>query len=381
MTGRADHVPRPVPAKCRHLDILRPSPRLVPTATFVVEDWRDVMSDHPSSTTTRVRVVRGRDHAALVTALVADLGLHAVVTRARKRPRAKLAELPVAVLVGAGVAAPADPDLVGVVLAALAEIGCRDVRLLAAIPARDRDAGWTAPALAERHGYRDLRDPHDDPAPIDVPEWSVHHGKALPRDWTSAAVRLVIASSATDLRHGCALSVATIATLVPLVPGCTEGEAAADLLQILTPDLVILDASVTSHGVAGSARRRPHVTDTFAGSTSALLVDVVGAALLGLDAAESPLLISNRSVEMRSSSCARVSVRRALPRPGSFRCSTTVAARASRQHPPFPIPTTERANRLCARGYRAGVPHFGYGDESGRERLGNDARARPRARR
>jgi hypothetical protein len=248
------------------------------------------MSDRQSSATTRVRVVRGRGHAAMVTELVADLGLHAVVTRARKRTRAKLAELPVAVLVGAGVAAPADPDLVGIVLAALAEIGCRDVRLLAAIPQRDRDAGWTAPALAERHGYRDLRDPQLDLATIDVPEWSVHHGRALPRDWTSAAVRVVIASSATDLRHGCALSVATIATLVPLVPGCSEGEAAADLLQILSPDLVILDASMTSHGVAGSARRRPHATDTIVGSTSALLVDVVGAALLGLDAADSALL-------------------------------------------------------------------------------------------
>jgi hypothetical protein len=248
------------------------------------------MSDHPPSATTRVRVVRGRDHAALLAALVADLGLHAVVTAARKRTRAKLAELPVAVLVSCGVVAPADPDLVGVVLAALTEIGCRDVRLLAAIPQRERDAGWTAAALALRHGYRDLRDPHHDLAPVDVPEWSVHHGVPLPRDWTSAAVRLVISSSATDARHGCSLSVATIMAGAPLVPGCAEAEAAVDLLRILPPDLVILDATVTSHGIAGSARRRPLTTDTLVGSTSALLVDVVGAALLGLDAADSPLL-------------------------------------------------------------------------------------------
>ncbi|HEY7858289.1 MAG TPA: hypothetical protein VIC82_07295 [Candidatus Nanopelagicales bacterium] len=234
---------------------------------------------------TPVVIGRGTDQSVLLTRTLSAVGAWRTLRPASDGPRT---EVDVCVLVASSAAAPAEPALVRHLLRLLHERGLTAV-LLGALPRRDRDAGRTVREMSERLGYPALLDPYDDTVDPGLGETSLLHGQALPQSWVEARRRVVVASCATDARHGFALSLDALACLARPVPGADEGACVAELLRQVPPHLVVLDATVTSDGVAGSAVRHPVRTDAIVSSRSALLVDFVGAALLGLDVSESPV--------------------------------------------------------------------------------------------
>ncbi len=198
----------------------------------------------------------------------------------------------VCLAIGLGSAAYADPVVVHATTQWLAAQGIDTPIILASVPQRDRDAGWDAEALAARHGYPPLSlvDAWSVVEPADVGQGHVIRGRPVPAAWQQADLRIVLAPCATDAIDGHALVLDVLRHLPPTIAGADPSDVVTDLLQTMPPDVSILDATVTSDGMAGSAVRRPVRTDTIVASTSAVLVDVIGATLLGADAMRSPLL-------------------------------------------------------------------------------------------
>lgn len=200
----------------------------------------------------------------------------------------------VCVAVGLGVAAFVDPVVLDETFRWLADHGARSPATIAVIPQRDRDACWDVETLAVRHGFSPTRlvDSWSFTAPASAGGGHVIDGRPFPTAWQEAGLRIVLAPCATDAIDGHVLILDVLRHLPPLVPGADPSDIVTDILQTMPPEIVILDASITSDGLAGSAVRRPLRTDTVVASTSAVLAEVVGATLLGVDALRSPLLAS-----------------------------------------------------------------------------------------
>jgi hypothetical protein len=200
---------------------------------------------------------------------------------------------PVACLVvGLGSATWVSPAVLAETIQWLAEQGIAEPIVLASVRASDRDAGWDVAALSARHGYSpgSLLDAWLEVEPATVGAAHVIDGRPIARAWQRADLRVVIAPCATDAIDGHCLVLDVLRHLPPTIAGAIPADVVADLLLTMPPDISILDATVTSDGPAGTSVRRAVRTDTIVASTSAVLVDVIGAALLGADPMRSPLL-------------------------------------------------------------------------------------------
>jgi hypothetical protein len=200
---------------------------------------------------------------------------------------------PVACLVlGLGSATWVSPAVLAETLQWLAAQGIARPTVLASVRASDRDAGWDVAALCARHGYPpgSLLDAWSEVEPATVGAAHVIDGRPIAGAWQRADLRIVLAPCATDAIEGHCLVLDVLRHLPPTIAGALPADVVTDLLQTMPPDISILDATVTSEGPAGTSVSRPVRTDTVVASTSAVLVDVIGAALLGADPMRSPLL-------------------------------------------------------------------------------------------
>lgn len=193
------------------------------------------------------------------------------------------------VLVGLGAVVFTAPALLARLVTRLDEAGLA-VRVLGAVPERDRDLGWTPRAVAARHHYPPIEivDPLAELSTSGFGEESLRHGRPVARAWLEADLRIVLAPCATDAAQGFVGVLAALGGVAPLVPGADPAEAVADLLRQAPPHLAVLDATLVSHGPVGTAVRREMRAGTLVAARSALLVDVAAATLLGLDPGTSP---------------------------------------------------------------------------------------------
>lgn len=212
---------------------------------------------------------------------------------ARKKPAAAV------VLIALSPPCPADPRLVHELVDELYQSGWTTVTLAGALDTFDRDRGYRAlDAVARNAGYLGVTRAGNRYAIVDlddavvaaaVPECSILFGHAVARAWAEAGLRVTVARNVTDATEGFRLGLQVLLGAAPPVPGGRPSDVAADLARYLGPDLALIDAIVSSHGDAGSAALVPLPTATVVAGTDALLVDVVGAGLQGVDPATSRL--------------------------------------------------------------------------------------------
>ena len=110
--------------------------------------------------------------------------------------------------------------------------------------------------------------------------------------WARADVRISFAKAKTDDGWGYALTVANLLGLVSPSSGAARWSAedrALHVMRRVPPHMAVIDATVGSHGRAGSRISNPIATDTIIASPSALLADWVGALKMGADPHASPV--------------------------------------------------------------------------------------------
>ncbi|WP_146103797.1 hypothetical protein [Nonomuraea solani] len=113
------------------------------------------------------------------------------------------------------------------------------------------------------------------------------HGVSLARGWVEAGFRISVAGCATHPEQGYTLCLAALCDLLP-EPPADRAEAAAELLALA--DFHLIDAVESSHGPAGTFVPVPLATGTVVACADGVLADVVGACLMGVDPATSPLV-------------------------------------------------------------------------------------------
>lgn len=136
----------------------------------------------------------------------------------------------------------------------------------------------------------------DDIRPADFPSTSVLHGSGMARAWLDAGFRISIAKNLTHPEYGHALCLANLFEVLPHPDrhhhyrARREGaDVVVEVLRRHPPDFAIIDAVVSSHGPAGAHIPRPLRTSTVIASPDSVLGDVIGATLMGVDPALSPL--------------------------------------------------------------------------------------------
>lgn len=110
--------------------------------------------------------------------------------------------------------------------------------------------------------------------------------------WARADVRISFAKAKTDDGWGYALTVANLLGLVSPSSRAARWSAedrALHVMRRVPPHMAVIDATVGSHGRAGSRISNPIATDTIIASPSALLADWVGALKMGADPHASPV--------------------------------------------------------------------------------------------
>jgi hypothetical protein len=187
-------------------------------------------------------------------------------------------------------------DLVDLLL----ERGCEEVVVGAALSTRDRDRGHrSVETLARsaaltgrsRRGRRyDLVDLGESTVSAPVPKTSVLAGQSVSSAWIEADLRVVLGRSVTSLADAYDGCLATLLGAAVEVAGADPADVATDLLAHLPPGLVVIDATVTSHGADGRHLLRELATGALVVAADALLADTVLAALLGQDRAGSRLV-------------------------------------------------------------------------------------------
>ncbi|MEW1654097.1 DUF362 domain-containing protein [Streptomyces sp. NPDC093707] len=137
----------------------------------------------------------------------------------------------------------------------------------------------------------------EDLAPADFPLTGVLHGSSMARAWLDAEFRINIAKNLTHPEFGYALCLANLFGVLPHPDRHHHYRARRDGAEVITellrrypPDFHLIDAVVSSHGLAGAHTPLPIRTDTVIASPDAVLADVVGAILMGVDPALSPLM-------------------------------------------------------------------------------------------
>ncbi|MFJ6383708.1 DUF362 domain-containing protein [Kitasatospora sp. NPDC092039] len=253
---------------------------------------------------TRVRPLSAAD---LLAEAVARAGLwERLAERAHGEPGT------VAVLLAPGASGYGDPAtavdaaLVEHLIDLLHDRGYRDVTVGAArcgpdtwlagpgLPEACRRLGYTG-RTPQGNAYR-VVDLAEDVEPAGFPDSSVLHGSGMARGWLEAGFRINIAKNSTHPEFGYALCLANLFGVLPQddkhhhYRARRDGaEVVVDLLRIHPPDFHLVDAVVSSHGCAGSQVGRPLRTGTVIAAADGVLADLVGALLMGVDPASSPL--------------------------------------------------------------------------------------------
>ncbi|HMM96816.1 hypothetical protein [Phycicoccus sp.] len=129
-----------------------------------------------------------------------------------------------------------------------------------------------------------------DTGPAPVPETGVLHGHPVSALWRDATTRVVVAGSVTDLADGIAGALDTMLALAADLPGADPADVAHDLAAHLPPDLVVVDALVTSDGADGARVSHPVGTGAVLVAEDPAAADSVLAGLLGLDRSVSRLV-------------------------------------------------------------------------------------------
>jgi hypothetical protein len=234
----------------------------------------------------------------------------------------------VAVLVELGAVVHVDAAVGRALVGLLGGLGNGQVSVLAAVPRRDRDVGWTLSELAGPRGWDDpqptvapgsrgsgqrdalpagtalppLADPLATVTPVSD-ETSVLHGRDISAVWAEADLRVVVGAAATDAGTGFAPVTDALAALARPGAGAHQADVVTDLLRLTPSHLAVLDATTTSHGPCGTALRTPLATGCLVVGRDALLVDVVGAQLFGMDPARSPTVAAGLAAGLLPQDC------------------------------------------------------------------------------
>ncbi len=182
------------------------------------------------------------------------------------------------------------------VLDALVELllasGYATVAIGAALSGADRDRGHhSVTALADVAGLvgrtaggapYDVVDLRDDLTPAPGLPGDLLSGYCVSARWLAADLRIVAARSVTDLVEGFAGCLTTLTSVAQEIAGASPAEVAADVLELLPPDLGVVDALTTSHGPDGARLPIEKSTETLVVGDP-LLADTVLAGLLGID--------------------------------------------------------------------------------------------------
>jgi len=196
--------------------------------------------------------------------------------------------------------APVSPTVVEELVDLLLEGGCEEVVVAAALSTGERDRGHrSVETLANsagltghsrrgrRYGVVDLGESTVCAA---VPETSLLAGQSVSSAWVEADLRVILGRSVTSLADAFNGALATLLGAAVEVAGADPADVVADLLVHLPPGLVVIDASVTSHGADGGHLLRELTTGSMVVAADALLADSVLATLLGQDRSASRLV-------------------------------------------------------------------------------------------
>ena len=189
--------------------------------------------------------------------------------------------------------APVSPAVVEELVDLLLEGGCEEVVVAAVLSTCERDRGHrSVETLAHsagltgrsRRGRRyDVVDLGESTVCAPVPETSLLAGQSVSSAWVEADLRIVLGRSVTSLADAYDGCLATLLGAAVEVAGADPADVATDLLAHLPPGLVVIDASVTSHGPDGRHILRELATGSILVAADALLADCVLATLLGQD--------------------------------------------------------------------------------------------------
>ncbi|TDO47198.1 hypothetical protein EV643_10990 [Kribbella sp. VKM Ac-2527] len=199
----------------------------------------------------------------------------------------------------AGLSGPAavEPRVVDELVDLLCERGWTSVAVAGACTLLDRDAGvGDVDALAAAAGLTGttaagneyaLVDLHSELVPAPVPASSVLADRDVSKVWVDAALRIVLARSASDLADGYAGCLELLAEVVVAGPEISRADLAVEVHRRLPAAVAVIDATVSSHGISGRSRFEPLETCALVVADDALLADVVIARLHGQDPAVS----------------------------------------------------------------------------------------------
>ncbi|MER6872664.1 DUF362 domain-containing protein, partial [Amycolatopsis sp. NPDC000673] len=130
----------------------------------------------------------------------------------------------------------------------------------------------------------------------DYPTTSVLHGTEIGREWAEAQFHIAVAPNTTHPEFGFSLCLANLFGLLPAddkhdaYRARRDGaDVIMDLLDRYPPDFHIVDGIVSSHGAAGSAIGEPLATRCVWACTDPVLLDVLGAIMMGEDPAVSAI--------------------------------------------------------------------------------------------
>ena len=256
----------------------------------------------------RAVVVRGeRPGTDLLAEALDRVGMWERLTAAKGRRSA--AVFPVLITAGMssydGMTGAVSPDLVEHIVDELAERGYANVTVassrLGPDPWLDPPDAIAAAAL----GYPGrtangttyvVVDHAETTAGPEFPPDTVLAGATAPESHAQAAFRIDVASCTTHPEWGYALC---LANLLGALPGEDRyydyavrrhpGEVVSAVLASYPPHVAVIDAVRSGHGIVGGT---PQETSTIIAATDAVLADVIGATLMGLDPAVSPLMQS-----------------------------------------------------------------------------------------
>jgi len=191
-------------------------------------------------------------------------------------------------------AAPVDHRIIEELVDNLLERGWGPVTVAAAMTPRARDTGASVlSAVAAAAGLSgstpgrnrfEVVNLYDDLVHAPLPAGSVLAGRNVGAAWAGASLRIALARSVSDLADGFSGCLDLLADVVEPAADVARADLSADVHHHLPASGVVIDATVSSHGLSGRSRLDPLETCTLIVGSDALLADVVLARLQGVDA-------------------------------------------------------------------------------------------------
>ena len=200
---------------------------------------------------------------------------------------------------------PVAAALVHELVDVLVERGATSVTVGTQLRSGDRDRGHTSVAdLARRAGLGgrtgrgrayEVVDLALDGDTSLAPGTSVLQGSPISSVWAGAGTRVLLGRAVTDLLDGYAAGLDTLLRAGAEVGGATAADVVADLLTLVPPHLVVVDALAPSTGPDGARLPRPVESGTLVVGTDVVTVDSAVAGMLGQDRGSSRLFAVARA--------------------------------------------------------------------------------------